>query len=74
MLSSDVVVVLPGGPGTRSEVELAMTYSRPLIAWLAGRDEIPSLPAEVPIAGEFSEVQEFVLSHVQSPLGRRPPC
>ncbi len=73
VLSSDVVVVLPGGPGTRSEVELAMTYSRPLIAWLAGRDEIPSLPAEVPIAGEFSEVQEFVLSHVQSPPGRRPP-
>ncbi len=69
VLSSDVVVALPGGPGTRSEVELALAYARPLIAWLSARDEIPNLPAEVPVAGEFSAVQEFVLSHVRSPSG-----
>ena len=69
VLSSDVVVALPGGPGTRSEIELALAYARPLIAWLGARDEIPSLPAAVPVAGEFSEVQEFVLSHVPHPTG-----
>ena len=67
VLSSDVVVALPGGSGTRSEVELALAYARPLIAWLGARDEIPSLPAEVPVTGEFSEIQEFVLSHVPNP-------
>ncbi len=64
ILSSDVVVALPGGPGTRSELELALTYGRPLIAWLGTRDEIPGLPVEVPVADEFSEIQRFVLSHV----------
>ena len=65
VLSSDVVVALPGGPGTRSEVELALTYGRPLIAWLAARDEIPSLPTDVPVAEEFADVVEFVLAHVR---------
>ena len=66
ILSSDVVVALPGGPGTRSEIELALTYARPLIAWLGASDEIPGLPAEIPVAGELAEVAEFVLSHVRS--------
>lgn len=31
VLSSDVVVALPGGAGTASEVELALRYGRPLV-------------------------------------------
>ncbi len=37
VLSSDVVVALPGGAGTASEIALAMRYGRPLV--LFGRDE-----------------------------------
>lgn len=31
ILSADVVIALPGGPGTRSEIELALEYKKPLI-------------------------------------------
>jgi hypothetical protein len=31
VLSGDVVVALPGGPGTASEIALAERYHRPLI-------------------------------------------
>lgn len=31
VLSADVVITLPGGPGTRSEIELALEYKKQLI-------------------------------------------
>ena len=31
VLSSDVVIALPGGEGTRAEVELALRYARPVL-------------------------------------------
>jgi len=37
VLSSDLVVVLPGGPGTRTELELALEFGRPVVLFL-GRD------------------------------------
>jgi uncharacterized protein (TIGR00725 family) len=36
VLSSDVIVALPGGAGTRSEVALAVRYGRPLVRMVAG--------------------------------------
>lgn len=33
VLSSDVVVALPGGPGTASEIELAVRYGRPVVVF-----------------------------------------
>jgi uncharacterized protein (TIGR00725 family) len=62
ILSSDVVVALPGGAGTRTEVELAMRYGRPLVAYL-GPDggiegiERAALPA---VAAALAEVEAFV--------------
>lgn len=50
VLSSDVLIALPGGPGTRSEVELARRYGRPLVALLgpdgtiAGERETLAVP------------------------------
>lgn len=66
VLSSDVVVALPGGPGTRSELLLALAYGRPVIAWAFKGDGVP---ARVPLAGEFDEVAAFVLEHADR--GRR---
>ena len=34
VLSPDIVVVLPGGPGTLSEAKLALRYGRPVVAFL----------------------------------------
>lgn len=64
VLSSDVLLALPGGAGTASEVRLALRYGRPLVAYLKRRSEIADLPAEALVRSDFSEVQEFVRSRI----------
>ncbi len=66
VLSADVLVALPGGAGTRSEVLLARRYRRPLVAWLADRDEIPNLPEDVRVEASFERVQGFVRARLGS--------
>jgi uncharacterized protein (TIGR00725 family) len=60
VLSADVLIALPGSWGTRSEVELALRYRRPVVAYLQDRSEIPQLPRGVPVLGSFDQVQAFV--------------
>ena len=60
ILSSDVIVALPGGSGTLSEVTLAQRYGRPIVAWLERRDEIPGLPEDVLVEADFEKVKGFV--------------
>lgn len=60
VLSSSVVIVLPGSAGTASEARLAVRYGRPCIAWLAARDDVPGLPAAVAVESEFSAIERFV--------------
>ncbi len=60
VLTSDVVVALPGGAGTASEIALALAYKRPIVAFLDSGDEIPGLSSKVPIRSDFGEVREFV--------------
>ncbi len=60
VLSSDVLIALPGGDGTASEVALAVRYRRPIAAYLDDRSDIPELPATLPILATLDEVQEFV--------------
>jgi uncharacterized protein (TIGR00725 family) len=62
VLSSDVIVALPGGAGTASEVRLALRYRRPLIAYVDHDHDIPDLPPEVPRAGDLEAVAAFVRS------------
>ena len=68
ILSSDVVIALPGGPGTLSEVILAERYQRPVIAYINKRNELPGLSPTVPIVNSLEQVQEFVMRHL--PLER----
>ena len=63
VLSSDVIIALPGGYGTSSEVRLALRYATPVIAFVENRREIPNLPEEVS-TGSFSEVRDFVERHL----------
>lgn len=60
VLSSDVVIVLPGSAGTASEARLAVRYGRPCIAWLADRGDVPGLPDAVPVESGFSAIEAFV--------------
>jgi uncharacterized protein (TIGR00725 family) len=60
VLTADVLVALPGGAGTASEVELALRYGRPLVAFVRDAAEIPGLPAAAPRAAAFAGVQAFV--------------
>ena len=62
VLSSDVLIALPGGAGTASEVALALRYRRPIAAFIDQRSDIPELPGEVPMLGTLAEVQHFVRS------------
>jgi len=62
VLSAAAVVALPGGAGTRTEVELALRYGRPLIALLGPEGAIAGvdragLPA---VADTLAEVAAFV--------------
>ena len=60
ILSSDVLIFLPGSQGTASEARLAVRYGRPSIAYLDARAQVPDLPDEVPVEPEFTRVETFV--------------
>lgn len=60
VLSSDAVIALPGGPGTRSEVVLALAYRKPVLAYLGPEGAIADLPPGVPTAAGLDEVERFV--------------
>jgi uncharacterized protein (TIGR00725 family) len=64
VLSSNVLVALPGGAGTASEVALALRYRRPIIAYLRTREEIPDLPAAVRVESDLEKVKEFVREEI----------
>ena len=59
ILSSDVVIALPGSSGTASETELAIRYRRPLIL-LGDTARAERLPVSVPTAETVDEAVEFV--------------
>lgn len=61
VLSCDAAVALPGSNGTRSEIELALRYGRPLIAWLRDDDEIDGgAPAGMLRAESLEDVRAFL--------------
>ncbi len=61
VLSSDVIVVLPGSEGTLSEAKLALRYGRPISAYLNDPSDLPGLPGDIPVLCCFTDVQFFVL-------------
>lgn len=60
ILSSDVIVALPGSLGTASEVQLALQYGRPIVAFVDDQNTIPDLPEAVPAYSDFASVRRFV--------------
>lgn len=64
VLTSDVIVVLPGQLGTASETELAVRYNKPVIAWLEDRSQIMGLHPGVPTVKRFSQIKKFVSANL----------
>ena len=60
VLSSDAIILFPGSAGTASEARLAVLYERPCVAYFASGDQMPTLPASIPLESSFDAVQEFV--------------
>lgn len=57
ILTPDAVIFLPGGKGTRSEKELALSYNKPVISYSGHPD-----PDDLPVAAhELIEVQDWLL-------------
>lgn len=68
ILSSDVVVALPGGPGTLSEVRLAIKYGRPCFALLGESGSIGGLADQawlgVPVCRSVEELWPLLAGHL----------
>ena len=63
VLTSDVVVALPGSVGTASEVALSVRYGRPVVLF-GDLDRARGLPSEVATARTVEEVVAFVREHI----------
>ena len=63
VLTSTVVILLPGGAGTASEARLALRYGRPCVAYLQSAAELPGLPAGIPVEADFARVATYVTRH-----------
>jgi len=61
VLSADAVVALPGGPGTRSEIDLARQYGIALIAY-----GTPA-PGGIEHAASIDRVRQFLVSQLSQP-------
>ena len=63
ILTSTVVILLPGRAGTASEARLALRYGRPCVAYLRSPAEIPGLPVGIPVEPDFADVAAYVTQH-----------
>ncbi len=64
VLSSTVIIALPGSAGTASEVALALGYGRPLVAYLDARSDIEGLPEAVYVEPDLDAVKAFVTAQL----------
>ncbi|MDE2793910.1 MAG: hypothetical protein OXL34_03740 [Gemmatimonadota bacterium] len=72
VLTSDVVVALPGSSGTASEVALSIRYGRPLVLF-GDLDRARDLPDTVATAASVDEVIAFVRDALSRLDGSAPP-
>ena len=66
VLSSDVIIIFPGSSGTASEARLAVLYERPCVAYLISDDQMPMLPASIPVESSFEAIAGFVQNVLRS--------
>lgn len=64
ILTSDVIVVLPGSDGTRSEAELAVRYRKPVILFSMDLDDFTAFPTNLPRTTSLADVGAFIDRHL----------
>lgn len=64
VLSSQAIIVLPGGNGTASEASLAVRYERPIISYFGEHGKIVGLDPCIPEARDIREVEDFLRQHL----------
>ncbi len=65
VLSSDVIVALPGNKGTRNEVMLAQKFHKPIILF-GWATTIQDLPQTIERTSDLEQVQSFICSHLET--------
>lgn len=60
ILSSDALIALPGGAGTRSEVNLAVLYGKPLIGFMESWEQVEDLECPIPCTTHIAAVRAFL--------------
>jgi predicted Rossmann-fold nucleotide-binding protein len=63
ILTSHVVIALPGGSGTRDEIRLCLCFKRPLLCF-GPEEAFGDIPHAIPIASSLDDVAAFVASHI----------
>jgi len=61
ILNSNVIIALPGGPGTASEIGLALEYGRPVMAYECDAHPAVDILAEVRRVRSIADVAGFIL-------------
>lgn len=65
ILTSDAIVVLPGGEGTLAEIRLAQRYRRPMIGYFgADVPALAGLAASIEIGWDIDSVERFLRSEL----------
>lgn len=64
VLSSNVIIALPGSDGTASEVELALRYGRPVTAFARSEADVANLNARISRCFAISDVEVFISRHL----------
>ena len=66
VLSADAIIVLPGGAGTASEVDLAIKYRKPLAAFAIEPGDLSKLPPDVSVYQTIDEIKAFVTASLKT--------
>ena len=64
VLSSAVVIALPGAAGTASEISLALRYGKPVAAHATDPGVLRDIPAPVPRLATLDAVERFLRQHL----------
>lgn len=65
ILTSDIVIALPGSRGTLDEIRLAVRFGKPLMC-VGPHTAFAAVPAGTVISTQLDEVYRFVLAHTRT--------
>ena len=70
VLTSDVIIALPGSDGTRSEVELAVKYDRPVAVFAESAAQVAHFAGGIPRLFDIKDVEVFLADLMERHGGR----